>query len=137
METITRNPKWTRDEIILALNTYFKVNVNSLSAREEPIVQLSSLLQKLSVYGSNDRTDTYRNPSSVHMKLMNFYGIEFPGKGLQNASRLDRQIYEEFAHNRPQLENIANKIIETILNGKKIETSYEDEGFMEGAVLEK
>ena len=137
MDTITRNPKWTRDEIILALDTYFRVNINNLSVHEDSIVRLSKLLQRLNAYEYGRRTDTYRNPSGVHMKLMNFYSIEYPGKGLQNASRLDRQIFDEFADDKVHLEAIANKIIDTITNGKQIEISYEDEGFMEGAILEK
>lgn len=30
-----RNPPWTRDEIILALNVYFTRNIHKVSANEE------------------------------------------------------------------------------------------------------
>lgn len=135
--TTTRNPKWTRDEIILALNIYFKVNVNNLSVHEDTIIQLSELLNKLNAYDNNQKTNTYRNPSGVHMKLMNFYSIEYPGKGLKNASRLDKEIYYEFCNRKEHLESIANKITETINSNKNFYFSFEDEGFPEGSTLEK
>ena len=136
-EHIARNPKWTRDEIILALHTYFQVNINTLSVHEDAIVQLSDLLRKLNAYENGSQSDTYRNPSGVHMKLMNFYSIETPGKGLQNASKLDRLIYHEYVEDKEHFDAIAKKIIETVDTGKKVDGSYEDEGFMEGTVLEK
>lgn len=136
-DSIKRNPKWTRDEIILALNVYFKVNIHNLSVHSDSIIELSNLLQKLNAYENGNITATYRNPSGVHMKLMNFYSIESPGKGLQNASKLDRIIYSEFINDKDQLNLIANKIIYAISNGIQTEIAYEDEGFMEGAILEK
>ena len=138
-DNVSRNPKWTRDEIILALNTYFKLKTSILSTDKEApvIVELSELLQKLNAYGNSKRTDSYRNSSGVKMKLINFCSIEFPGKGLQNASKLDRQIYSEFENDKAQLNSIAEKIIGVINSGNQIEPSYEDEGFVEGAVLEK
>lgn len=135
--TAKRDPKWARDEIILALNLYFKVDINKLSKHEEAIVQLSELLQKLNIYKPEQRTSKFRNPNGVHMKLINFYNIEHPGKGLKNTSELDRQIYAEFFNNKVELETIANKIIETVSCNKQIEAEYENEGFFEGEVLEK
>jgi len=72
------------------------------------------------------------------MKLMNFYGIEYPGKGLTNASKLDRTIYEEFAVDRNNLESIAAIIRKIVTSGVHYDSSSDDEkGGREGALLEK
>jgi 5-methylcytosine-specific restriction protein A len=63
----TRNPSWTREEIILALDTYFKTDVHRLSASDVVIVQLSDTLRKLSAYEQEKRLTTYRNPRGVYM----------------------------------------------------------------------
>lgn len=132
----TRNPPWTREEIILALDTYFHVNIHNLSIHEDPIVCLSDILQKLNAYQGKEKTDTYRNPSGVHMKLMNFYSIEHPGKGLRNASKLDKIIYNEFENDKSYLNSIAKKIINALSNEESIDFSYDDEGFIEGSIIE-
>ena len=95
------------------------------------------MLQKFNAYENKNKTDTYRNPSGVKMKLMNFKSIEFPGNGLKHSSSLDRIIYYEFVSDKERLARIADKIVESISNGKQIEIAYEDEGFIEGAILEK
>lgn len=133
----TRNPSWTREEIILALDTYFKTDVHRLSASDVVIVQLSDTLRKLSAYEQEKRLTTYRNPSGVYMKLMNFYSIEHPNKGLSNASKLDKVIYNEFVSNKKYLNAIANKIKEMVNTHKNVIGDIDDEGFMEGALLEK
>ncbi len=135
---MARNPKWTRDEIILALNVYFKVDdMSKLSAQDNSIVQLSELLKKLSIYEHKNVSDTYRNPNGVLMKLTNFQSIEYPGKGLTNVSKLDKQIFNEFKANKSLLENLSNKITNAITLKKQPKLEIEDEGFIEGAILEK
>ena len=136
----TRNPPWTREEIILALDAYFKADIRSVSVDANTVVQLSDTLQKLNAYGKTERLSTYRNPNSVQMKLMNFYGIEHPGRGLSNASKQDRSIYDEFVSDKSLLESIASRIKEAInsnINVEIINSGIDDEGFIEGALLEK
>lgn len=137
MSPRSRNPNWTRDELILTLDTYFKADVEKLTKNDDIVLQLSKLLQSLNAYESKYRTNTYRNPDGVLMKLLNIHSIECPGKGLSNASKLDKQIFNEFVNNKQQLEMIASKIINAISTGKQFNITYEDEGFMEGAILEK
>ena len=121
----------------MALNTYFKVNINRLSVHEEAIIKLSQTLRKLNAYSNTAHTDTYRNPSGVHMKLMNFYSIEFPGKGLQNYGRLDKIVYDEYVTNKAYLSLIAAKIIEAIHINELNDVPIDNDGFMEGSILEK
>jgi putative restriction endonuclease len=80
--------RWTRDELLLALNLYRKLPFGQMHAKNPAIIALS---QKLD-----------RNPSSVGMKLCNFASLDpvlqARGiRGLQGASELDRIVWKEFS----------------------------------------
>lgn len=45
-----RNPKWNRDEIILALDLYFDKERGSIDANNSKIIELSNLLNSLSIF---------------------------------------------------------------------------------------
>ena len=137
-EESKRNPKWTREEIMLALDMYFNVDINKISAANDDVVNLSKLLNMLSAYETG-KTSTYRNANGVHMKLMNFRSIE-TGKGLTNVSEQDRLVFSEFYDKRDYLHSLTTKIIEAINTKQKPDMYYDnytDEGFMEGAVIER
>ena len=79
--------RWTRDELLVALNLYHKLTFGQLHARQPAIVALADKLER----GSN----------SVAMKLCNFASLD-PAlklrgiKGLEGASALDRTVWNEF-----------------------------------------
>lgn len=82
--------RWSRDELLVALNLYHKLTFGQLHARQPAIVALAKKLER----GSN----------SVAMKLCNFASLD-PAlrlrgiKGLEGASALDREIWNEFHAN--------------------------------------
>lgn len=90
-----RNPNWTRDELILALDLYFEV------------VELSSVLNRLNT--SPGVHSKYRNPSSIAMKLGNFNRLDSASGGgaLPHGGKLDEEIWQEFAQNRSKLKEEA------------------------------
>lgn len=79
--------KWTRDELLIALNLYHKLTFGQLHARQPVIVALAEKLG--------------RGTNSVAMKLCNFASLD-PAlklrgiKGLAGASALDRAMWNEF-----------------------------------------
>jgi putative restriction endonuclease len=81
---------WTREELILAINLYCKLPFGKLHKANPEVVHLSNLI---------DRTQ-----SSVAFKLVNFASLD-PSlqargiKGASNASKLDKEIWEEFYTN--------------------------------------
>jgi len=80
---------WTREESILAINLYCKIPFGQMHSRNAEVIDLATLI---------DRT-----PSSVARKLGNFASFdpklrERGIKGLENASRLDNQIWQEYMH---------------------------------------
>jgi putative restriction endonuclease len=78
---------WTRDELILAINLYCKLPFGRLHAKNPEVIKLASLIG--------------RTPGSVAYKLVNFASLD-PSlqargiKGASNASKLDKEIWNEF-----------------------------------------
>lgn len=102
-EVPKRNPLWTRDQVILALDLYVKHGGRDPGPSHPDVVEVSALLRQLA---TEEGLDTYRNPSGVIMKMMNFRSVDPAftskgGKGLKGASELDREIWAEF-YAKPQ-----------------------------------
>ena len=66
-----RNPKWTEDEIVLALDLYFRSEFKDMEPTGTGVIELSQLLN---VLPGQDRkaNDKFRNANGVSMKLQNF-----------------------------------------------------------------
>lgn len=111
-----RNPVWQRDELILALDLYFKIDYNKLNGKHPEVVKLSQLLKRLPLFPENQRTETFRNAEGVYMKLGNFLSID-PNdvrKGLPSYSKLDKIIFYEFRSKQEELFHIAQTIKESV-----------------------
>ena len=81
---------WTRDELILAINLYCKLPFGKMHSRNEEIKKLAEIIG--------------RTPSSIALKLGNFASFdptlkERGIKGAPNASKLDKQVWDEFYNN--------------------------------------
>lgn len=82
--------RWTRDELLVALNLYHKLTFGQMHGRQPAIVALAQRMER----GSN----------SLAMKLCNFASLD-PAlkmrgiKGLSGASALDRAVWAEFHEN--------------------------------------
>jgi 5-methylcytosine-specific restriction protein A len=107
-----RNPKWHRDEIILALNLYFTLAPGQIHAKNPEIIELSKLLNRLPVIHERPDAKRFRNPNGVGLKLSNFLAIDpgYQGKGMASYSKSDAKIFSEFQHNQPLLRDIASQI---------------------------
>jgi putative restriction endonuclease len=86
--------RWTRDELLIVLNLYHKLRFGQFHARQAAVIDLAKRMD--------------RNPASVAMKLCNFASfdpaLQLRGiKGLQGASKLDREIWDEFHANPAEL----------------------------------
>jgi len=81
---------WTRDELILLMNLYCKLPFGKMNHTNSLIIQLAELIE--------------RTPSSVTLKLSNLASFD-PSlrargvRGAVNASKLDREIWDEFYQN--------------------------------------
>lgn len=109
---VNRNPPWTRDELILALDLYFRCDPRHASERTPEIVALSTLLRNSGIHQEPYDPETFRNPPGVYMKLRNFlaYDPSYSGKGLAAGGKLERVIWDQFAHQRDRLHAVAQAI---------------------------
>ncbi len=104
-----RNPKWHRDEIILALDLYFSKDRGSIDSRNPKVIQLSKLLNNLPIFKERPDAEKFRNPNGVSLKLSNFqhFDKEYEGKGMDAGSKLDEELFNEFVGQKEKLRAIA------------------------------
>ncbi|MDJ0737642.1 MAG: HNH endonuclease [Nostocaceae cyanobacterium] len=91
---MSRGRPWSRYELIIAMNLYCKLPFGQLDRKTPIIIEVA---QKLG-----------RTPSSLAMKLCNLASLdpvlqERGIKGLRGASKIDREIWQEFHTNWEQL----------------------------------
>jgi 5-methylcytosine-specific restriction protein A len=107
-----RNPAWTRDELILALDLYFQCGQRVLDDSDSRVIELSEVLNSLPIH--SDRQVGFRNPNGVAMKLANFRRLDpaAPGEGhgLARGNSLEPLIWDEFATNPSRLRALAETI---------------------------
>jgi predicted HNH restriction endonuclease len=98
----TKNPTWSRDELILAMSAYMELRGHLPSGPADPsVVALSRQLNELEKPADVADLGRFRNPNGAYMKLMNFRSFDpdytSQGKsGLSNTGKLDKQIWDEF-----------------------------------------
>ena len=129
------NPKWTRDETILALDLYFDSDGQIPSSNSAEVIELSDLLRCLPYHAEAARKASFRNPDRVAFKLQNLRQIA-TGKGLSNTSKMDALIWEELGQNKEQTKLLATLIrtgVQVIENTK--DEIDEDDYFTEGRVV--
>lgn len=105
---------WTRDELILAINLYCKLPFGRLHRSNPEVVKLAGLIG--------------RTTGSVAYKLVNFASLD-PSlksrgiKGAANASKLDKEIWNEFYNNWDDLPYQSEKL-RAEFEGTSLEERY-------------
>jgi 5-methylcytosine-specific restriction protein A len=128
------NPKWTRDETILALDLYFDLNGKIPSGSDERVKALSEILRRFPYHAESSKKQSFRNPDGVAFKLQNLRQVA-TGKGLGNVSETDREVWVEFGASRQATKSLANLIRAGIATSESIDPIKEDVEFVEGRVI--
>jgi len=110
-----RNPAWSRDELILALDLYLQHRSSPPCKDSAEVVALSELLHRIAVVLGRITSDTYRNPTGVYMKMMNFrrWDPEFAaaGKtGLTRGNKDEELVWNEFSKDPTRLAAVVQAI---------------------------
>lgn len=126
----TKNPTWSRDELILALDLYVRFKGNPPGKTSTEVVTLSHLLNEMESQIANRASD-FRNANGVYMKVMNFRRfdpvyISQGKKGLQRGGKLEEEVWGYFAHDTIELAQTA-KAIRQIVTKRKIPITAQDE----------
>ena len=139
-----RNPSWTRDELILALDLYFRVSPRHTSPEHVEITALSSILKRLPFHPLSNREKNFRSPDSVYLKLCNFLHLDpeylQEGKiGLNAGSKLDREVWDRYTTARHELASLAAAIKSNFnnLEPDSIASGMESDDFPEGRILQR
>jgi 5-methylcytosine-specific restriction protein A len=129
------NPKWTRDETILALDLYVDCEGRPPSDQDSRVKGLSELLQRLPHHPSSSRTSSFRNPAGVAFKLQNLHQVA-TGNGLENVSAMDRLVWADLCTDPERIKQIANSI-RKLAQGppEELTDTGDDEEFAEGRLL--
>ena len=133
-----RNPKWTEDEVVLALDLYFRVEFKDMEPTGEGVMELSELLNALP--GQNRKAnEKFRNPNGVSMKLQNFKAFDdrYEGKGLDRGSKLDEEVFRRYEGDQAALRRRAAQLRSIVAHQDGIpslETVHDDE--VPGEVME-
>jgi 5-methylcytosine-specific restriction protein A len=137
-----RNPDWTRDELILALDLYMRSGRTQLPQTHPQIIELSTVLNALPLHAGIERDIDFRNANGVSMKLADFRSADpqYGGIGLSRGNRLERVVWAEFADDLYKLRATAEAIRAMATNRvADARASYakgsEDEEFPEGKIL--
>lgn len=101
---------WTRDELILAFNLYFKLPYGQFNDRNAEVKILANILG--------------RTPGAIAYKLVNFVSLDpkqkFLGrKGATNIGKLDKEIFREFTENFDNLFYESEELLEIKLKDEK------------------
>jgi 5-methylcytosine-specific restriction protein A len=126
---------WVKDELILALEIYFKHGLLDKSSVE--IRDLSDVLKSLPIHFAEQRDDNFRSPASVALKLANLANHDptYTGKRT-NGSALDGIVFSEWVGKEAELSQTAF-LIRKIAGDSSGPTSLEKPEFeaKEGRVL--
>jgi len=114
-----RNPRWTREELILALDLYLRNRETLPSKDSAPVIELSELLNRIGMTASLSASESYRNPNGVYMKLGNFRRIDpaytADGKvGLSRGNKDEQVVWDMFAHTPDRLAAIVKAIRDAV-----------------------
>ena len=108
---MSRNPAWTRQEIILALDLYFEIDRSEISSRHPKIVALSEALNRLKAAEQLD-FEKFRNANGTALKLHNLSRLDpaVQSKGMSHGGKLEEQVWNEFHSDKPALRLAAEAI---------------------------
>ena len=112
--TETRNPPWTRDELLVALDYYLANPEDYFPPSGKGLLELTAQIGKVAKKLGLTGSDTLRNANGVSMKLLNFRARDpsHNTKGLSRGSKLEEIVWAEFA-NKP---DALKKVVGLILN---------------------
>jgi len=107
-----KNPPWTRDEHIIALDFYLKHLKKIPDKSSQEVQELSQLLNRLNLFLEHEKTENFRNPSGVYMKLMNFRRLDpsYSGVGLAHGNKDEEVVWNLYSYQPEELSKIATNI---------------------------
>ena len=106
-----RNPAWSRDELILALDLYLRHRASPPGKDSAEVIELSDFLNRIGMALGRGESETHRNANDVYMKMMNFRRFDpdytADGKvGLTRGNKDEEVVWSEFAADPARLSSV-------------------------------
>ena len=137
----TRNPPWSRDELIVTMDFYLQHTPSIPSKTSSEIAELSDFLNQLQSKLGGEISDKFRNINGVYMKLMNFHRLnpDYEGKGLERGGKDEEVVWNLYSLNQGELRRVSDTIrslvsSDAFIPPKEVVTDDEEEGD-EGQIL--
>jgi len=110
----SKTVRWTREELLIVLNLYHKLRYGQMDARQKVVIELSKRMG--------------RTANAVALKLVNLASLDSALKlrgilGMPNASKLDREMWDEYHTNPAELIPIAQEKFDALFTVDESETT--------------
>ncbi|MDH7578821.1 MAG: hypothetical protein QHH75_13640 [Bacillota bacterium] len=130
-----RQPKWTIDEVILAVNTYFEIgDVRKVAIDNPLVIELSKLLRSLPIHKNTDAT--FRNVAGTEMTLKCVASLDKKAKySMRTATKLQKKVYCYYADKKMHLKELADAIRACLPLPFDYYEPMDFNGFMAGNIL--
>jgi 5-methylcytosine-specific restriction protein A len=139
---MAKPPNWTRDELILALDLFFRVNPIHTTEEHPEIIKLSRVLNELPIHQKQDIGVQFRNPNGVYMKLCNYLRFDpnYNGVGLKRGGKLEEVVWKDFSKDKVRLTEVSKSIVNGLKflsdkNDQDLIKHDDEEEFSEGKIL--
>jgi len=118
----SRNPDWTRDELILALDLYLSNPASPPGKNSREVIELSQLLNRMRHQIGIAAGGNFRNPNGVYMKMMNFrrFNLAYTSEGrvgLRRGNKDEEVVWNEFSGDRKRLSEVTAAIRAAVEQG--------------------
>jgi 5-methylcytosine-specific restriction protein A len=139
-----RNPPWEYDELVLALDVYFREPHARQSKRDPAVEELSRVLRALPLPIERPDPERFRNVNGVFMKLQNFKAVDpdYTADGRTGlgagATQREQTLFERYAGDQDELRRLARRIRDCAEQGAEALPGTPDEGeegSLEGRLL--
>lgn len=127
-----RNPKWSRDELLVTLEFYLRHSPSIPDKKSPEITDLSDFLNRLQSKVGGEVSVKFRNTNGVYMKLMNFrrFDASYDGVGLERGGKDEEVVWDLYSSNQTQLKQLTDGIRSLVLSNDPFpleEVTPEDE----------
>ena len=107
-----RNPPWTEEELILALDVY--LHCGAVGKKHPEVLALSRTLKSLDIHSKRPDRHRFRNPNGVGLKLANFAALDpgYDGVGMVRGGKRDAEVWDKYSTDMDALADTAAAIRE-------------------------
>lgn len=138
----TRNPPWTREEVVLACDLVAENGWRWLDETDSRVQELSALLRRLPIVEPHERAATFRNAAGVARKTADIatQHPDYTGRATRGGST-DREVLQDFLDRPSEMHALAATIRAAAAAGEldftPVEFLDDDTGALEGGLLER